>query len=78
MRRFDQPKLYDHMAEEGRLPLSAMPRLAQVIATFHRGANRNLAPRHSVETLRAVIDDNATILAQEGELPGDALAEAAA
>ena len=77
MRRFDQAKLYDHMAEEGRLPLFAMPRLAQVIATFHRSANRSLAPRHSVETLRAVIDDNATILAaQEGELPGDALADA--
>ena len=43
MRRFDQAKLYDRMAEEGRLPLDVMPRLAQVIADFHRG--RKSLPR---------------------------------
>jgi uncharacterized protein len=75
MRRFDQAKLYDHMAEEGRLLLAAMPRLAQAVATFHQGANRNLAPQPSVETLRAVIEDNAIALAKrEGVVPGETLA----
>jgi len=36
MRRFDQSKLLDRMAEDGRLPLAVMPQLARVIADFHR------------------------------------------
>src|SRR5262245_59702899 len=32
MRRFDQAKLYDHMAEAERLPLAEMAPLAEVIA----------------------------------------------
>ncbi len=34
MRRFDQARLYDRMAGEGRLDLASMPRLAEVIAAF--------------------------------------------
>src|SRR5262245_10256141 len=76
MRRFDQAKLYDRMAGEGRLALSAMPRLAQVIAAFHRGADRSLAPQPSIEALRAVIEDNATALAADKDaVRGEAVAE---
>lgn len=72
MRRFEQTKLYDRMAEEGHLPLVAMPRLAQVTAGFHRGANRFLAPEPSVSALRAVLKDNETTLAGErNALPAD-------
>ena len=75
MRRFDQAKLYDRMAEEGRLPLSVMPQLAQVIADFHRGANRFLAPETSVAALLAVLKDNESALAGEKDAcPADALA----
>src|SRR4026207_2114726 len=35
MRRFDQDKLYDRMAEAGKLRLVSMPPLAEVIASFH-------------------------------------------
>ena len=75
MRRFDQESLFDRMAEEGRLPLSVMPQLAQVIADFHRGANRFLAPETSVAALLAVLKDNETALAGEKDAcPADALA----
>jgi aminoglycoside phosphotransferase family enzyme/predicted kinase len=75
MRRFDQAKLYDRMAEEGRLPLEVMPRLAHVIADFHRGANRFLAPEASVAALLAVLKDNETELARQADaFPADALA----
>ena len=75
MRRFDQESLFDRMAEEGRLPLSVMPQLAQVIADFHRGANRFLAPETSVAALLAVLKDNETALAGEKDsCPADALA----
>lgn len=75
MRRFDQAKLYDRLAEEGRLPLPVMPQLAQVIADFHRGANRFLAPETSVAALLAVLKDNETALAGEkGAFPAEALA----
>src|SRR6478735_10477905 len=76
MRRFDQAKLYDRMAEQGRLQLSAMPQLAQVIAAFHRGADRNLAPQPAVEALHAVIEDNAiTVATRDDGLPGETVAE---
>ena len=75
MRRFDQANLYDRMAEEGRLPLAAMPELARVITDFHRGANRSLAPEASVSALLAVIADNEAELAGDrGGCPPDALA----
>ena len=76
MRRFDQGSLYDRMAEEGRLPLDVMPRLAHVIAEFHRGANRFLAPEASVAALLAVLKDNEAALAGQPDAacPPDALA----
>lgn len=75
MRRFAQANLYDHMAEEGRLPVAAMPRLAGAIAAFHQSANRVLAPQQSVARLRAVIEDNAASLAaEEGAFSRETLA----
>jgi len=75
MRRFDQAMLFDRMAEEGRLPLDVMPCLAHVIADFHRGANRFLAPEASVSALLAVLKDNEAALAEEADAcPADALA----
>ena len=65
MRRFDQSKLLDRMAEDGRLPLTAMPQLARAVADFHRNADRFLAAEESVSALLAVIEDNAAVLAGE-------------
>jgi uncharacterized protein len=74
MRRFDQANLYDRMAEDGRLPPAAMPRLAQTIAAFHRSANRFLAAQPSVSALRAVLEDNeAAFAGKDATFPGDAL-----
>ena len=53
MRRFDQDRLYDRMAAEGRLPLAAMPQLAAKIAELHRGADRTLTPEQAVLPLAA-------------------------
>jgi uncharacterized protein len=76
MRRFDQAKLYDRMAEEGRLPLAAMAQLAEAIAAFHRSADRFLATRQSVSPLRVVLDDNAGAFAgTKDALQRDAAAE---
>ena len=75
MRRFDQSKLLDRMAEQGRLPLAAMPQLARAIAEFHRNANRFLGAEESVSALLAVIEDNAAVLAGKGAIfPANALA----
>jgi aminoglycoside phosphotransferase family enzyme/predicted kinase len=75
MRRFDQANLLDRMAEEGRLPLAAMPQLARVIAGFHRNANRFLGAEESVSALLAVIEDNAAVLAgKKGVVPAEMLA----
>jgi aminoglycoside phosphotransferase family enzyme len=63
MRRFDQAKLFDRMAEEGRLGLAAMPWLAQVIAAFHDSADRMLAPDQAVLPLAAVLRDSAAAFA---------------
>ncbi len=72
---FDQAKLYDRLAEEGSLPLSGMPRLAQVIADFHRSANCFLGTEESVSALLAVIKDNAAVLAgYEDGCPAELLA----
>jgi uncharacterized protein len=58
MRRFDQESLYDRLAEQGRLPLAAMPPLAETIARFHEAANRALAPDSSFASLAGVLKDN--------------------
>jgi aminoglycoside phosphotransferase family enzyme/predicted kinase len=75
MRRFDQSKLLDRMAEDGRLPLAAMPQLARAVADFHRNADRFLGAEESVSALLAVIEDNAAVLAgQESIFPAGDLA----
>ena len=51
MRRFDQAALYDRMAEEGRLALNLMPRLAETIAAFHDSAVRVLSAGQAIERL---------------------------
>src|SRR5680860_472504 len=63
MRRFDQAKLYDRMAGEGRLGLASMPRLAEIIAAFHDSADRVLSPNQAVLPLEAVLKDNAEAFA---------------
>ncbi len=63
MRRFDQAALYDRMAEEGRLALAAMPRLAETIAAFHDSADRVLSAGQAVQPLKSVLADNAEIFA---------------
>jgi aminoglycoside phosphotransferase family enzyme/predicted kinase len=69
MRRFDQAKLFDRMAEEGRLGLAAMPRLAQVIAVFHDSADRMLASDQAVLPLAEVLRDNAAAFAATDIIP---------
>ena len=59
MRRFDQAKLFDRMASEGRLDVGAMPRLAEIIAAFHDSADRVLSPDQAVRPLVEVLRDNA-------------------
>ena len=76
MRRFDQDKLYDRLAEAGRLPLASMVPLAEVIATFHDWADRLLNPGHSVAPLEAILRDNAEALASNPKvIPQDAARE---
>src|SRR5262245_9576200 len=58
MRRYDQDKLYDRMAEARKLPLASMAPLAKVIARFHDSTNRLLNPDHSVAPLQAILRDN--------------------
>jgi len=72
MRRFDQGKLYDRMAVDGRLPLTAMPRLAAKIAEQHRGANRTLTPEQAMLPLANIIEDNlAAFAGREDIVPAD-------
>jgi uncharacterized protein len=63
MRRFDQAKLYDRMAGEGRLELAAMPPLAEAIAEFHAIIERVLSPGFAVAPLQVVLRDNAETFA---------------
>src|SRR5262245_48123616 len=78
MRRFAQDKLYDRMAEAGRLPLAEMAPLAEVIARFHDSADRLLNPGHSVAPLEAILRDNAEALASNSKvIPQDAARELA-
>src|SRR3990170_6473090 len=62
MRRFEQTKLFDRMAEEGRLALSFIPVLSRVIADFHARADRFLDAGHSVRSLGAILADNEAAL----------------
>ena len=76
MRRFEQADLFDRMAEEGRLLLALMPRLARTIAAFHQSANRFLAPQESVSAFRAVLKDNEEAFASPvDEIPREVVAE---
>ena len=68
MRRFDQDKLYDRMAEEGRLALAAMAPLAQVIADFHESADRLLNPDQGVVPLEGILRDNEQELVSKSEV----------
>jgi aminoglycoside phosphotransferase family enzyme/predicted kinase len=63
MRRFDQAKLFDRIAGHGRLDLAAMPRLAEVIATFHDSAERVLTLDRALRPLADVLRDNADAFA---------------
>src|SRR5262245_61868560 len=67
MRRFDQAALYERMAEEGRLQLDSMPRLAETIAVFHASADRVLSAGQAVEQLEGVLGGNAGIFAGHPE-----------
>jgi uncharacterized protein len=67
MRRFDQAALYDRMAEEGRLRLDSMPRLAETIAAFHASADRVLSAGLTVASLDGVLGDNAEVFAANPE-----------
>jgi uncharacterized protein len=78
MRRFDQAALYDRMAEEGRLALDSMPRLAETIAAFHASADRVLSPGLAVASLDGVLGDNASIFAAHPESIRPQAAEALA
>jgi predicted kinase len=68
MRRFDQDKLYDRMAADGRLRLAAMAPLATAIATFHEQADRLLNPDQSVIKLEEVLGENESVLAANADI----------
>jgi aminoglycoside phosphotransferase family enzyme/predicted kinase len=68
MRRFEQAKLYDHMAAEGLLALGSMPILAGVIAAFHRSADRWLTSEQAVQPLAQVLDDNVAAFAGKDDV----------
>ena len=68
MRRFDQAKLYERMAEEGRLGIFAMRPLAKVIAAFHTSADRWLTAKQAVLPLEGVLSDNESVLAANADL----------
>ena len=78
MRRFDQAKLFDRMASEGRLALATIPRLAEIIAAFHHSADRMLGPDQAVRPLADVLRDNAhAFAAHAGIVAPDAAKELA-
>jgi aminoglycoside phosphotransferase family enzyme/predicted kinase len=68
MRRFDQDKLYDQLAETGRLDLDDMPRLAEIVANFHSRADRVLTPAFAVAPLAGILKDNAQALAAHPDI----------
>jgi uncharacterized protein len=78
MRRFDQAKLYDHMAEAERLPMAEMVPLAEVIAQFHESADRLLNPDQAVAPLEGILRDNEDAFASSPEvIPQEAARELA-
>jgi aminoglycoside phosphotransferase family enzyme/predicted kinase len=78
MRRFDQESLYDRMAAEGRLPLSAMAPLARAIAVFHNSADRVLTLDQAVRPLQGVIADHEAVLSENPRaFPPDVAADLA-
>jgi aminoglycoside phosphotransferase family enzyme/predicted kinase len=68
MRRFDQANLYERMAVERRLEVSAMGPLAAAIAALHAIADRCLTPRQAVRPLDGVLAENDSVLAANGDL----------
>ncbi len=68
MRRFDQAMLYDRMAAEGRLDISAMQALAREIAALHASADRRLTPEQAVLPLLGVLEDNDLVLTAAADL----------
>jgi len=68
MRRFDQANLYERMAVEGRLEVSAMGPLAAAIAALHAIADRCLTPRQAVRPLDGVLAENDSVLAANRDL----------
>jgi aminoglycoside phosphotransferase family enzyme/predicted kinase len=76
MRRFAQSALYDRMAAEGRLPLSAMAPLARAIAAFHDSADRILTLDQAVRPLQGVIAEHEAVLSENPRVfPPDAAAD---
>ncbi len=71
MNRFDQASLFDRKARDGLLPIEAMPRLAKVIADFHRSADRQLSAASAICRLGRVFDDNGATFAGAGIIPSD-------
>jgi uncharacterized protein len=65
MARFDQEGLFDRLAARGRLDLDLMPRLASVIAQFHRAAEPRV-DHGGTAGIAWVIDGNASGLIEQG------------
>ncbi len=68
MRRFDQDRLYDHLAEQGALDAADMVRLAEIVADFHARADRVLTPAFAVAPLVAILADNEQALAAHPDI----------
>jgi aminoglycoside phosphotransferase family enzyme/predicted kinase len=78
MRRFDQEALFDRMAGEGRLALAAMAPLAQVIADFHRSADRLLDQDQGAVPIERILRDNEEAFAVSRDvIPSEAALELA-
>ena len=76
MRRFEQNKLYDRMAEEDGLSLDSMGPLAEAIARFHDSADRLLNAKQSVAPLNGILRDNDEAFAANLDvIPKDAALE---
>jgi len=76
MRRFEQNKLYDRMAEEDGLSLDSMGPLAEAIARFHDSADRLLNAKQSVSPPNGILRDNDEAFAANLDvIPKDAALE---
>jgi len=65
MNRFDQDALFDRLAQQGRLDLNLMTRLAAAVAAFHRHAEAR-RDHGGVLGMRWVVDGNAKELREFG------------